>query len=172
MTTTASESKRSRRCKNGYRKMARSLVAPKSGMVSKIGGNTVIPFVPVNVRWPRGGERNRSKMGSDPGVHGPVGEAWWRPRPVKTTLRVPGTSAPRVVSNETANDRISLSLSLSISFPAQSLVSRSKYRLACVHHNSIPPIIIFCFVMAGGAAATVNNNTTYFGTTWIFSRPK
>jgi hypothetical protein len=64
------------------------------------------------------------------------------------------------------------SLSLSISFPAQSLVSRSKYRLACVHHNSIPPIIIFCFVMAGGAAATVNNNTTYFGTTWIFSRPK
>jgi hypothetical protein len=95
-------------------------VAPKSGMVSKIGGNTVIRFVPVNVGWPRGGERNRSKMGSDPGVHGPVGEAWWRPRPGKTTLRVPGTSAPRVVSNETANDRISLCLNF---------VSRPKFRV-------------------------------------------
>ena len=49
LTTAAGVSKRSRRCENGYRHVARSLVAPNSGMVSKIGGKTVTSFVPGNV---------------------------------------------------------------------------------------------------------------------------
>jgi hypothetical protein len=40
--------------KNGYRDVSRSSVAPKSRMVSKNRGNTVITFVPGNVGWPRG----------------------------------------------------------------------------------------------------------------------
>jgi hypothetical protein len=71
MTTTASVSKRSRRCKNGYRNMSRSLVAPKSGMVSEIGGNTVITFVAGNVGWPRKGQRNRGKWAPAPAATGP-----------------------------------------------------------------------------------------------------
>ena len=42
LTTAAGVSKRSRRCKNGYRHVARSLVAPNSGVVSKFGGKTGI----------------------------------------------------------------------------------------------------------------------------------
>jgi hypothetical protein len=59
-----------------------------------------------------------------------------RPGHVRTTRRL-------------KRDRISLSLSLSISFPAQSFVSRKKYRLAPVHHISIPPFIIFLFCYGG-----------------------
>jgi hypothetical protein len=126
--------------------MARSLVAPKSGMVSKIGGNTVIPFVPVNVGCPRGGQRNRSK---------------WAPTRASTVPsesrgggRDPGRppSASRARPHHAPSQtrpHLSLSLSRSISFPAQSFVSRKKYRLAPVHHISIPPFIIFLFCYGG-----------------------
>jgi hypothetical protein len=167
MTTTASVSKRSRRCKNGYRNMSRSLVAPKSGMVSEIGGNTVITFVPGNVGWPRKGQRNRGNWAPTPAATGPS-ERRGRGR---DPGRPPSASRarPHHASRET---KPHLSLSISISFPAQSFESRSKRRLAPVHHILIRPIISFCFVMAGDAAAMVDNNTPYFGTTWRFSRPK
>jgi hypothetical protein len=53
MTTTASVSKRSRRCRNGHGNVELILVAPNSGMVSKTRVKTGIPFIPGNVGWPR-----------------------------------------------------------------------------------------------------------------------
>jgi hypothetical protein len=67
----ASVSNRSRRCKNGYRHVARSLSAPNSGVVSKIGGKTVIRFVPGNVGWPPRGQRNRGIGAPTPVTPGP-----------------------------------------------------------------------------------------------------
>jgi hypothetical protein len=67
----ANVSNRSRRCRNGYRHVARSLLAPNSGVVSKIGGRTVIPFVPGNVGWPPGGQRNRGIGAAAPATPGP-----------------------------------------------------------------------------------------------------
>ena len=89
-------------------------------------------------------------------------------RPTSASRARPHHASSRTKPQTTA------SLSLSISFPAQSFVSRSKHRLAPVHHIWIPPFSIFVVVLLcrGDAVATVNNNTTYFGTTWIFSRPK
>jgi hypothetical protein len=144
MTTTASASKRSRRCKNGYRNMARSLVAPKSGVVSKIRGNTGITFVAVNVGWRRGGQRNRGKGAPTRAATGPSE----RPRGDGDPGRLPSASRarPQYVSSQAKSQTatyISVSLSLKISFPAQSFVSRSKYRLPPVHHIWIPPFSIF-----------------------------
>jgi hypothetical protein len=167
MTTTASVSKRSRRCKNGYRNMSRSLVAPKSGMVSEIRGNTVITFVAGNVGWPRKGQRNRGKWAPTPAATGPS-ERRGRGR---DPGRPPSASRarPHHASRETKPH-----LSLSLNF-----VSRPKFRVPLeipTHARSsyFDPAhyYYFCFVMAGDAAAMVNNNTPYFVTTWRFSRPK
>ena len=81
-------------------------------------------------------------------------------RAFRTTCR--GASALRVPSSKTANDRLALSLSLSISFPAQRFVSRSKHRLASVHHIRIPPVCIFCFVMPGRRGANGEQQYTLF----------
>jgi hypothetical protein len=71
LTTGASVSNRPRRCKNGNRHVARSLLAPNPGVVSKIGGKTVIPFVPGNVGWPPGGQRSRGIGAPTPVAPGP-----------------------------------------------------------------------------------------------------
>jgi hypothetical protein len=68
---TASVSKRSRRCKNGYGNVPRSLVAPNPGVVSKNRGNTGISFAPGNVGLPRGGHRNRGKGAPTRATPGP-----------------------------------------------------------------------------------------------------
>ena len=116
-------------------------------------------------RTPQPGHRS-----SDPGDPGTVGEASWRRRTGKTTFRLPGASALGVVSSQIANGRISLSLK--ILFPAQSCVTRSKYRLAPVLHICIPPFCIFVFLVGGTPVAMVNNNAPSFGMTTKFSRPK
>jgi hypothetical protein len=127
MTTTASVSKRSRRCKNGYRNIARSLVAPNPGMVSKIGGETGIPCVPGNVGRPRGGPNDRGMGAPTRASTGPSE----RPRGDVEPGRLPSASRARphyassqAKSQTTACLAFSLSLSLSRSF-----VSRPKFRV-------------------------------------------
>ena len=119
---------------------------PNPGWCQKIGA--VRSLLLYRATYDGLGDGNATgQRGSNPGGHGPVGEALWRPRPGETTFRVPGASALRALSSKTANDR--LSLSRKISFPAQSSVSRSKYRLAPVPHIRIPPILYFLFCYAG-----------------------
>src|SRR3989337_1554533 len=101
----------------------------------------------------------RGQRGSDPGGHGPVEEAWWRPRPGETTFRVPGASALRALSSKTANDRISLS---------RNFVSRPKFRppleissrARSSYSYPLSPIFVFFFVLLcrGDAVAAVNDN--------------
>src|SRR3990170_4232722 len=104
----------------------------------------------------------RVRRGSDPGGHGPVGEAWRRRRPGKTTFRVPGASALRALSSKTANDRLSLS---------QSFVSRPKFRLPLeissrARSSYLYPshfcICIFCFVMPGRRGGNGEREHTLF----------
>ena len=129
-------------------------------------------FRPGQRRIASGRTSQPRQRGSDPCDPGPVGEASWRRRTGRATFRVPGASALRVVSSQIANDRLSLSLSLKLSFPAQSFVSRLKYRLALVHHIWIRPFLFFVLSCRGDAVAMVNNNTPNFGMTVRFSRPK
>src|SRR3989337_1562407 len=114
-------------------------------------------------------------MGSDTDDPGPVGEASWRRRTGKTSFRAPGTSAVRIVSRQIANGRVSLSLSLSrslkISFPAQSFVSRLRYRFAPVLHIWIPPFLYFCFVLSGRRRGYGEQHTLIWHEGGIF-RPK
>src|SRR3989337_3290549 len=129
MTTAASVSKRSRRCENGYRSVARSLVAPNSGMVSKIRGNTGITFVPGNVGWPRGGQRNRGEGAPTRAATGPSerphgdgdpGGPPSRPGRFRTTRRLKqNRKRPHLSRNFISRPKF---------------VSRSKYRLAPVRH--------------------------------------
>jgi hypothetical protein len=62
-----------------------------------------------------------------------------------------------------------------ISFPAQSFVSRLKYRLAPAPRIWIPPFcicLVFFWWCRGDAVAMVNNSTPKFGMAAKFSRPK
>src|SRR3989337_1328569 len=100
------------------------------------------------------------QRGSYAGGHGPVGEATWRRRPGKTTFRIPGASAVRVVSSKIANSHIYLGLSLSLS---QNFVSRPKFRVPLeipspARSSYLDPSLqyFFCFVMTGDAVAMVN----------------
>jgi hypothetical protein len=78
----------------------------------------------------------------------------YRPAPVhqissRARIKYRPASALRVLTSKTADDRLSRSLSLKISFPAQSFVSRSSYSSRAVHRIRIPPICIFLFCYAG-----------------------
>jgi hypothetical protein len=151
MTTTASVSKRSRRCKNRYRNVARSLVAPNPGMVSKIGGKTGIPCVPGNVGRPRGGP-------NDWGIGAPTRASTGpseRPRGDVEPGRLPSASRarPHYASSQAKSQTTSyLFLSLSLSFVSHpkfrvpleiSSRARSSYLIGSL------PFAFFCFVMPG-----------------------
>jgi hypothetical protein len=166
-------SKRSRRCKNGYRNVSRSLVAPNPGVVSKMRGKPAFPrFVARNVGWHRGRERNRGKV-APARAAGCLVETANREDYLPCPVRIRTTRCPKP-NRKRPDLSLSLYLSIKISFPAQSFVSRSKHRLAPVHHIWIPPFSIFFVVLLcrGDAVATVNKNTPYFCMTDTFSRPK
>jgi hypothetical protein len=95
-------------------------------MVSKNRGNTVIPFIPANVGWPRGGPRNRG-IGA-PTRATPVPSERRRgdgdPGRLPSASRARPRHAPSHAKSQTAAS--STSLSPKISFPAQSCASRSK----------------------------------------------
>src|SRR3989337_3879254 len=157
MTTTASASKRSPRCKNGYRNIARSLVAPKSGVVSKIRGNTGITFVAVNVGWRRGGQRNRGKGAPTRAATGPSE----RPRGDGDPGRLTSASRarPQYVSSQ-AKSQTATYISVSLS---QNFVSRPKFRVpleipSLARSSYLDPSLqyFFLFLMPGDAVAMVN----------------
>jgi hypothetical protein len=149
MTTTVCVSNRSRRCKNGYRNVARSLVASNPWMVSKTRVKTgIIPLVPRNVGWPRGGPRNRGKGAPTRTATGPSE----RPRGDGDTgnLHWASRARPHYVSSQ-AKSQPSLSLSLSsfrfppkVSSPSRNMVSRPLFIF-----GYIPRICIYCFFMSG-----------------------
>ena len=77
-------------------------MAPNSGVVSKIGGKTVIPFCPGQ-RWMASGRKTQPRhRGPGSGDTGPVGEASWRRRPekrVRATRRLmPNRKRPHLPS--------------------------------------------------------------------------
>jgi hypothetical protein len=171
MTTTASVSKRSRRCKNGYRNVARSLVAPNPGMVSKIGGKTGIPCVPGNVGRPRGGPRDRgigaptrASTGHRRGLVETSNREDYLPRPgyVRTTFHLkPNRKRPPLSLSRSFVSRPKFRVPLEISSRA-----RSSYSIGSL------PFVFFVSLCRGDAVAMVDNNTPNFGMTGRFSRPK
>jgi hypothetical protein len=122
---------------------------PIPGWCRKLGARRAFPrFVPRNVGWHQGGQRNRGT-----GLrHGRQVASSERPRGDGDPGRVPSASRARphyALSQAKSQTTASLSLSIKISFPAQSFVSRSKHRIEPVHHIWIPPLSNFCccFVM-------------------------
>src|SRR3990170_9038064 len=157
MTMTARVSKRSRRCKNGYGNVPRSFVAPNPGVVSKNRGNTGISFAPGNVGLPRGGHRNRGKGAPARAPPGPSE----RPHGDGEPGGLPSASRARphyASSQAKSQTTASLSLSLKLSFPAQSFISRLKYGLALVRHIWIRPFVFFVSSCWRDTVAMVNSN--------------
>src|SRR3990170_2456969 len=123
--------------------MSRSLVAPKSGMVSEIGGNTVIPFVPRNVGWPRKGQRNRGKWAPTPAATG-LSERCGRGRdpgrPPSASRARPHHASCRTKPQTTA----SLSLSQFRFPPTVSCPARNTDSRAFIIFRS-RPFVLFCY---------------------------
>src|SRR3989337_83630 len=158
MTMTASVSKRSRRCKNGYGNVPRSLVAPNPGVVSKNRGNTGISFAPGNVGLPRGGQRNRGKGAPTRATTGPSE----RPHGDGEPGGLPSASRARPhYASSQAKSQTTASLS-------QTFVSRPKFRLPLEISSRArssyldPPFCIFCFVMPGRRRGNGEQQHTQF----------
>jgi hypothetical protein len=173
MTTIMCVSNCSRRCKNGYRNVAQSLVAPNPGMVSKTRVKTgIIPLVPCNVGWPRGGPRNRGKGAPTRTATGPSE----RPRGDGDAghLHWVSRARPHYVSSQ-AKSQPSLSLSLSLSsfrfLPKVSSPSRNMVSRPLFIFGYIPRICIYFFMLGRRRGNGVQQRIQFWHDGGI-SRPK
>ena len=159
------------RCKNGYGNLARGLVAPNSGVVSKIRGKTVIAIVPGNGGWPRGGPRNRGIGAPTRATPGPSE----RPRGDADPGELPSASRARPhYAPSQPNSQMAASISLPHNFDSV-LALGSKLRLSLslslslthTHTHTLPPPRHFfsCFFLLERSHAMMDNSTLHCRTT-------